>query len=88
MKKIKTGMFAAIALMILVSPLFAQEEKNPFSLSLTTDFAYYPASEVIPGGDHFSKIVGPYSGVEACTTLNGSVQNIKPVVWLMKLREL
>lgn len=86
MKKIRTGMFAAIALMILASPLFAQEEKKPFSLSLTTDFAYYPASEVIPGGDHFSRIVGPYSGVEACTTLNGGYKINTPLGehWLVK----
>lgn len=86
MKKIKTGMFVAIALMLMVSPLYAQEEKKPFSLSLTTDFAYYPASEIIPGGDHFSRIVGPYSGVEACTTLNAGYKINTPLGenWLVK----
>lgn len=86
MKKIKTGMFVAIALMLMVSPLYAQEEKKPFSLSLTTDFAYYPASEIIPGRDHFSRIVGPYSGVEACTTLNAGYKINTPLGenWLVK----
>ena len=48
------------------------EDNSPFSLSLTTDFAYYPASKSIPGGTHFAPITGPYSGVEGCTTLNAS----------------
>ena len=61
---------------------FAQEK----SLSLTTDFAYYPASAMIPGGDHFAKISGPYSGIEACSTLNASYKINTPLGehWLVK----
>ena len=89
MIKIKIALTAAIVLALLASPVFAEEEievNKPFSLNLTTDMAYYPASEIIPGEDHFSGIVGPYSGVEACTTLNAGYKINTPLGqhWLVK----
>ena len=86
MKKNKIGLLTVIVTVLMAFPLIAEEEKNPFSLQLTTDFAYYPASEIIPGGDHFSRIVGPYSGVEACTTLNAGYKINTPLGenWLVK----
>ena len=86
MKRFKRKlMIAAAFALLLVTPLFA-EENSPFRLQLTTDFAYYPASEMIPGGDHFSKIIGPYSGIELCTTLNGGYKINTPLGqhWLIK----
>ncbi|MCR5061891.1 MAG: hypothetical protein K6A89_01265 [Treponema sp.] len=78
MKKNKFVIFAILLFCSTVA--FAQEaaeeksteENSPFSLSLTTDFAYYPASKSITGGDHFAPITGPYSGVEGATTLKAS----------------
>lgn len=86
MKKNKIGLLTVIVTVLMAFPLIAEEEKKPFSLQLTTDFAYYPASEIIPGGDHFSRIVGPYSGVEACTTLNAGYKINTPLGenWLVK----
>lgn len=68
-----------------VSPmLFAQKT----ILSLTTDFAYHPASELIAdgsGGSHFASITGPYSGLEACTTFNAAFRFNTPLGehWLL-----
>ena len=53
MKKNNRGLITLILSILMAFPLIAEEEKKPFSLQLTTDFAYYPASEIIPGGDHF-----------------------------------
>ena len=87
MTKIKMKLIAVASfIFLLTTPIFAEEEKSPFRLQLTTDFAYYPASEMIPGGDHFSKINGPYSGVEFCTTLNAGYVINTPLGehWLVK----
>ena len=77
------------AMMISASPLFAEEtreESLPYSLSLTTDFAYYPKSDFITGGTHFSPITGPYAGVEMAATFNGSYTFNTPLGehWLLK----
>lgn len=91
MKRITRTLAAALAAFLLCSPVFtedkgvASEEKSSFSLKLTTDFAYYPASKCITGGDHFAPITGPYSGVEGCTTLKASYKIDTPLgeSWLL-----
>ena len=81
---------ALIATTLIFTPqLFADEsseEKSPLGLKLTTDFAYYPKSDYIPGGTHFAPITGPYSGLEARTTLNASYTLDTPLGenWLVK----
>ena len=60
MKKITKTVTAVFSAILICSTLFAEEkkdaseEKSPFSLKLTTDFAYYPESKCITGEDHFA----------------------------------
>ena len=61
--------------MISLVPLLAEEDleddagvDSPWEFSLTTDFAYYPKSDYIEGGNHFAPMTGPYSGIEGRTT--------------------
>lgn len=76
-------------LLLSASPIFAEDssadEEEPFSLKLTTDLAYYPASECITGPDHFAPITGPYSGLEARTTLTAAYEIATPLGehWLL-----
>lgn len=49
-------------------PVIAEENDSPWTFSLTTDFAYYPKSDYIAGGNHFAPMTGPYSGIEGRTT--------------------
>ncbi|MBP5358273.1 MAG: hypothetical protein J6Y69_03705 [Treponema sp.] len=90
MKRTRLILMALVsALMILGTPLFAEddsEDESPFALKLTTDFAYYPKSDAIPGGTHFAPITGIYSGVEARTTLKASYKLGTPLGenWLVK----
>ena len=46
----------------------SQEQTSPWSFSVTTDFAYYPLSEYVAGGDHFAPLTGIYSGLEGRVT--------------------
>lgn len=90
MKKNKLLLTAVVSAMMIFGPrLFAEEtaeESLPYSLSLTTDFAYYPKSDFITGGSHFSPITGPYNGVEMAATVNGSCTFKTPLGenWLLK----
>ena len=88
MRKNKFLLTAMAFAIMIVSSLFAEEEKeSPFSLSLTTDFAYYPKSDFITGGTHFSPITGPFNGVELATTLNGFYKINTPLGENMLLRD-
>lgn len=63
---------AAVAAALLF-PLYAEETsepKSPWLFSITTDTAYYPKSDFITGGDHFSRITGAYDALEARATLH------------------
>ena len=70
----KIGLIFFIAVISMV-PVLAEEEVgdevellSPWELSFTTDFAYYPKSDFIAGGNHFAPLTGPYSGIEGRTT--------------------
>ncbi|MBR6154080.1 MAG: hypothetical protein IKQ43_06555 [Treponema sp.] len=91
MRKNKLLLTAVVSAMMIFGPQLcaeeATEESLPYSLSLTTDFAYYPKSDFITGGTHFSPITGPYDGVELATTLNGSYTISTPLGENMLLKD-
>ena len=57
---------------------FAAESNVPLgdssliSLSLTTDFAWYPKYEFKTGDDHFSGVSGPFDGIKGISRLDAS----------------
>lgn len=63
---------------LLVSPALAAaepssvDEESGVSLSLTTDFAWYPKYDFKPGDDHFSGVSGPFDGIKGITRLDAS----------------
>lgn len=68
----KSFLIISILFMTFV-PVIAQgndskSADSPWTFSLTTDFAYYPKSDYIVGGNHFAPLTGPYSGIEGRTT--------------------
>ena len=71
MKKI---ILAVLVFGMILGHIVAEDEVetvSPWEFSLTTDFAYYPKSDYVTGGNHFAPLTGPYSGIEGRTT--GSV---------------
>ena len=56
------------------------------SFRLVTDFAYYPESAYVAGGDHFAPITGPFSGIEARVTGWADYEIATPLGqhWLVK----
>lgn len=84
----------AFCFIIFSSLIAAQErdanesnsEKSDWSLYLTTDFAYYPESDYVSGGDHFAPVTGFCSGVELRTTFNADYKFLTPLgkSWLVK----
>lgn len=89
MSKIEKRVAFFLSLLFLFwAGLFAEktpEKESPFSLKLTTDFAYYPESECITGKDHFAPVTGPYSGLEGRTSLAASYKIKTPLGehWLL-----
>lgn len=60
--KIKRIILIVAFAFVFSSAFFAQK------FSITTDFAYYPKSDFIPGPSHFAPLTGPYSGLEGRVT--------------------
>ena len=77
----KQKVFAVCVLLAVMGTAFAEdtEPKTPWDFSVTTDFAYYPKSDVIPsaGGGHLAPLIGPYNGVKLSVT--GTVGYTIPV---------
>lgn len=48
-----------------VIAIFSQEKKSPFTYDMIVDATYHPYADYIPGGNHYSKISGPFDGMEA-----------------------
>ena len=79
------------SVMIFTSPFYAQEnngnlqdnnsqtEENLFRLNISSDFGYYPLSEMLPGENHFAPVTGPYGGVDLSTTITGSYKINTPL---------
>lgn len=83
---IKKILFVYMALCSI--QLFAQESKNGslLSMSLTTDFAYYPKTEQETGGNHFAPVTGIYDHIEFRTTFSADYKLLTPLGdhWLLK----
>ena len=58
----KSKLLAIISAALMIIPVFAKDVKTSFSL--TTDFAYKPATAFVAGPTHFAPITGVYGGVE------------------------
>ena len=71
----KRHLFVLIGILFCTTGLLAAEDtkESPWSFSITTDFAWYPKSDYVASDStHFAPITGPYSGLQARTTLNAS----------------
>lgn len=62
-KTLAFGLAVTVALLAAL-PLHAVELPENTSLSITTDFAFYPKSDYVAGEDHFAPVTGFYSGLE------------------------
>lgn len=69
MKKLffKTFLICSLFFTFENSPVFS---KNSWQFDLTTQGAYYPKSDYIPGKTHFSPVTGIFSAIEAKTQFN------------------
>ena len=65
---IMTGVCAFVFSLCLFAQDTSNEEKSPWTFSITTDFAYYPKSDFVQGGNHFAPLTGAYSGLEGRVT--------------------
>ena len=78
------------AALLFACAAFAQEEEEPWTFSITTDFAYYPKSDFVAGKTHFAPITGAYSGIEGRVT--GAAEYSIPTPmgehWLVSSAEL
>lgn len=80
-------LLAAMALSLaFAAGAFAELPEN-LTFSITTDFAYYPASEKIVNNPnaHFAPLTGPYSGLEGRVTGNATYTIATPLGshWLL-----
>ena len=91
MKNIKL-LIAAACVFVLAVNLFAQDadEDSPWTYSITTDFAYYPLSDFVPGKSHFAPLTGAYSGLEGRVTGSAKYSIPTPLGehWLVKSAKL
>ena len=67
--KIRKIITTVLAAFLFTGFVFAQEE-SPWKFTIVTDFAYYPKSDFISGGNHFAPLTGAYSGLEGRVTAN------------------